>query len=314
MKRTFIATLCALVCSFMLIIPAYATDGSALKTELKVKFPYVGTQFEVHKVATVNSAEQFEKTEAFRNCPVDLGKPQSGLATAQASVVESYVHLWEIEPTVSCAVESTGYAVFTGLDSGLYLVISNYITSDGSTYRAQPLLICLPVNSEQNNSLIYDVTISPKPVVVPPSSENTISQKVLKIWDHKTNETNQPTYVIVHLLCDGKLYDTQFLNNTNQWGYEWNHLEPNHVWSIVEEPVENYSVSVENGGITFVITNTWSPKESPTPTPSPSPSAPTTPTLPQTGMNWWLVTAFAAAGIILFTIGWLVYRRDEDET
>lgn len=75
---------------------------------------------------------------------------------------------------------------------------------------------------------------------------------------------------------------------------------------------EGYTVSISREGITFVITNTLKPSEEPAPTPQPSsPPTPGEPTLPQTGVLWWLVPLLAILGALLLLLGWGLRRRDE---
>ena len=148
----------------------------------------------------------------------------------------------------------------------------------------------------------------------------------------------------MQLLKDGEIYQTVTLNAANRWCWIWPELDSQSQWLVVEKEVTNYTASVRQEGITFVLTNTYEePQPTPTPTPSPTPTptltptgsvsptptptvspsptptptvspAPTktpVPTLPQTGQLWWPVPVLVWAGLVLIILG-LVRRRSDD--
>ena len=82
---------------------------------------------------------------------------------------------------------------------------------------------------------------------------------MLKVWDDKGNETERPREIIVQLLKDGKVYDTVTLNKDNNWRYTWASLDDRYEWLVTEKEPSGYTVKTELRGITFVITNTYSP-------------------------------------------------------
>lgn len=319
MKRRLPSVVYMLIFVFILALPVCASEIDASgKTDLQIHFPHHGTPFELYRVATADSNGTYKATAAFRNLPVDLSSGQ-----ADASVLESYVRLWELEPTVSNAVGWGDYANFEQLDEGLYLIISRHITTQGTTFKAQPLLIALPVYDPDDNTTIRQFSISPKVIMIPPHTDDFISQKVMKVWKHQDDSNPVPDEVTIHLLCDGKVYDTQVLNDGNNWTYRWDNLEPDHMWSVAEEPVKDYLVSVMKSGITFVVTNTYHASAKPTePTDPTDPTTPNptdppsdgggTPSLPQTGVLWWPVPILTMSGLVFFVAGWQLRRREED--
>lgn len=331
MKRKLTALFGLAVLLLMLVLPVYATNTPDTETEppepviiLRVDFPHIGTQFSLHRVATLDSEGNCVPSGDFGSCPVDwenvLDNPSE-----YAAMLESYVHLWALDPLVTSGVGWGGSAYFQDVETGLYLITSGRITTQGSTYCAQPLLVPFVV---PNDTQVYELVVSPKSIVVPPYSDETITQKVIKVWDDPDSGEKHPDSVTVYLICDGELYDTQVLSKTNNWVYSWDNLEINHSWSVAEEPVENYAMSVEKTGNTFVITNTRTEEDEPPTTPSTSTTptddtTPTTPTetkpsdstskLPQTGVLWWPVILFAAAGMIIFLTGWIISRGEKPD-
>ena len=105
-----------------------------------------------------------------------------------------------------------------------------------------------------------------------------------------------------------------------------------HSWTVSEQVTGRYTVSLEQGGNTFRITNTYNPPETPpdtpetpetpgTPdTPSETPGLPSIPEvlgavrdnlpavlgarrLPQTGQLWWPLPVLVIVGILLIVRG-----------
>ena len=81
-----------------------------------------------------------------------------------------------------------------------------------------------------------------------------------KVWDDGDNE-NRPESVTVHLLRDGKFYDSRKdaeveLNADNQWTYTWSKLDDDYRWSVEEVDVpDGYTVDYEKDGNTIHVIN-----------------------------------------------------------
>ena len=190
------------------------------------------------------------------------------------------------------------------------MVLGERHTQDGYRYDATPFMVMLPSLDKENNVWSYDVAVSPKfdRSEIPGSSgDDTITRKVLKVWEDKGQEKDRPEEVIVQLLRDGKVFDTVTLNAANNWRYTWTALDNGYSWTVVEKETDNYTVEVTQEGITFVVKNTHNediPDE---------PTTPTKPTLPQTGQLWWPVPVLIAAGLLFVVIGLLRRRGAADE-
>lgn len=190
------------------------------------------------------------------------------------------------------------------------MVLGERHTQDGYRYDATPFMVMLPSLDKENNVWSYDVAVSPKfdRSKIPGSSgDDTITRKVLKVWEDKGQEKDRPEEVIVQLLRDGKVFDTVTLNAANNWRYTWTALDNGYSWTVVEKETDNYTVEVTQEGITFVVKNTHNediPDE---------PTTPTKPTLPQTGQLWWPVPVLIAAGLLFVVIGLLRCRGAADE-
>ena len=138
------------------------------------------------------------------------------------------------------------------------------------------------------------------------TEEETI--KVLKVWEDGLGE-NRPREVTVHLLQDGRIIDTVTLSEENRWSHTWHGLPEGPSYSVAEEVVGGYSVTIRRYGITFVVTNTAMDGGEEPPTP-PRPFDPDE-TIPETGQNWGYVLMLTAAGLLMLVIGLYVRRGDD---
>lgn len=92
-----------------------------------------------------------------------------------------------------------------------------------------------------------------------PPSKDDAEMRVLKVWEDDNDAAGvRPDSVTVDLLGDGEIYDTVELSAGSNWRHTWTGLDKDTDWEVVEREMANYTVSVTNGGVTSVITNTYS--------------------------------------------------------
>lgn len=317
-KKTLLWCLILVMLASILPMQAIAVEPRA---SLTVDFPYMGAQFALYYIGSFSPQGDFEPVEALADCPVDLNDAASNPGFAQARTLEAYVHLLGVSPCASASVGSSGKINFLDLSSGLYLLLAQPIKSGASTYHVQPLLLRLPMTDPQSGSLSYSVTLTPKYSAESEPLIPSLSLKVLKIWDDEGAREYRPSSITVYLLCDGQIYDTVILTAADNWRYRWDALPANHSWTVAEQPIEGYTLTLEQSGITFTLTNTYQEESVPVFSPQPDEPAPTAPpperpsgpTLPQTGSLWWPVPLLALAGMILLALGRLIRRRKDDE-
>ena len=94
------------------------------------------------------------------------------------------------------------------------------------------------------------------------------------------------------------------LNEQNNWRHTWEQLPADHEWLVAEDPVPDYSTSIELEGITFTVKNSNTRINPPAPPTPPTPE----PQLPRTGLYWWPVLVLAVAGLLFLTAGFLRRR------
>lgn len=287
---------------------SYGKDGTAVS----------GAKFDIYKVADVNAYAEMTLTKRFAEYPIQFdGLDQSGW-DGLATTLKGYVWADGLASDASGTTDTAGI-MKTTVKPGLYLVLGSRQTLGETVYTATPFMVFLPEMNESQNAWDYEVTAYPKYSSEPvPPAEEKVSRKVLKIWDDKKKKEKRPEAITIHLLCDGKEYDTVKLTEKNDWRYTWENLEKNHDWLVTEDRVDDYTQEISQEGTTFTVKNTikssenkkgHSGKTDTTDTPAKTVKSADT-KLPQTGLLWWPVFPLLAAGLLFIVIG-LVRRRNE---
>lgn len=341
MKRTWLrGALLALAAALLLPFAAYAAEPIVLtrEVELTVRYqdgtgPLDGARFDLYRVADVSENGEFTLTGDFAGCPVELEGLDSSLWQALANTLAGYAAWSGAAPLDSGVTDQRGLLAFPTsggkLFPGLYLVVGQRHTVGNYTYTPKPFLVCLPNREGDSQQWDYRVEAEPKfdREETPPEG-GTVRRRVLKAWRDGEDGTARPQSVTVLLLRDGVVHDTVILSEANGWRYTWEELEADHTWTVVELPVEGYTVSVTQEGITFVVVNTHDGPDTPAHPDSPhtpddpdtpntpegpdTPNTPDGPRLPQTGMLWWPVPVLLAAGLLLLVLGRLRRRGAGD--
>lgn len=349
-----------LLCILMtgMLLPSTAFAAGDIDTEKAISLtilyqdasvPLAGAQFAAYRVAAVDRYGELTLTETFEKYKVDYrldfdirGRKDEDwrtLASTLAAYVERDAAAGKIKPASSGRTDADGRLTLRPENSegkplqGLYLILGERHEQNGKYYDASPFLVLLPSLNRNTNTWEYTVNAEPKH-----SSEDgwsypqATSRKVIKVWKDSDAKLQRPQRITVQLLRDGEVYSTAELNAQNNWQYSWDGLEAYRRWTIVEAVPKDYTVSVTQEGITFVVTNTYReesedpndpPSDPGTPTDPDSPpdtekptnpDSPDTEKLPQTGQLWWPVPVLTAAGLLLIVIGLLRARGSDNET
>ena len=301
-----------------------------------------GVRFDLYKVAEVSETGRItDLTEKF----APYGDSVTGLKKLEEqenqdnwmALAETLKNCLKPEttPDESGETDTEGNLVFSDLTPGLYLVIGFRQTVGDYIYTVSPFMTFLPALDYENNvwEYTYDAVVAPKasrqpvplppppPPSPPPGDKETLTRKVLKVWQDDDNAYERPQEITVSLLENGSVYDTVTLNAGNNWRHTWTELSADSEWTLTEIPVENYTMQIEQDGVTFVVKNTYNPPEEEFEEEE-TPQGDYTPEeefeeevplayLPQTGVLWWPVPLMLCLGIILLTVGTLCRRRDE---
>ena len=151
--------------------------------------------------------------------------------------------------------------------------------------------------------------------MIPPKKPDAdIQFKVLKLWKGDEGFEGRPTSIEVELFRDGSIFETVVLSEENNWAYSWTADDDGSSWSVVERNIpEGYSVTLEERGTAFVLTNTLIP---------PDPENPEDPEIPpvvppKTGdtsnIHLYAVLMFAS-GSMLIILGITGKRTDHENT
>ena len=317
-KRTLVL-LAAVLCLLTSVAQAAGSIDLTRKPTLTLtyrdgKTALSGAKFSIYRVADADETGELTVRSEFDEFDLDIRGKNDRLWREMAQTLESYVLRRELTPADSGKTDKTGMLTFPTqgktLAAGLYLVIGERHTQGGNGYDAEPFFVLLPTQDLENNEWVYDVSANVKFGKTPvPDDGDTVTRKVLKVWDDDGAEDSRPQEITVELHRNGKEYDTVKLSEKNNWRYTWLDLDADARWSVTEKTVSGYTVSITREGITFVVTNTKKPDRTDTPdTPvkpsNPSkPSSPAKPTLPQTGAVWWHVEALALSGLVFLILG-----------
>lgn len=249
----------------------------------------IGGTLVLHKVGdaqAVNSNLAFSLTGDFSGSGVSLTDPNaSGLAQMLADYAE--------ENTLqghSVQADTQGFAAFSGLSAGLYLVMQTEAVEGYLT--VAPFLVSLPMYSGESGSWIYSVDAAPK---VQRPSRDPVSVTVVKKW--LDNNKKRPDSLSVSLLQEGEIVDTVVITAKDGWKYTWNDLNAYYSWRVEEVVPEGYKAEYSVYKNTTTITNkaSW--------------YVPPADVLIQTGQLNWPVPVLTCAGLFLLLVGCILLRR-----
>lgn len=307
--RLSAALLCLLLVVSLLSTTAlaYGRIDTGKETSLTISYKDDGVTFQLYQVATVSDTAHFTLTGKFADYPWLQTMVDTGDWDVLIPNLNAIVDRDNVQPLQKGATKN-GVLTFSGLDTGLYLVL-------GQSYwrgTPEPFLVSLP-DLDDADQWQYHVTVYPKTDEWPPNEQKT-SITVKKTWLDDGHNDQRPQSITAALYMDGKLYDTVTLPHNNKWQYTWANLPTGHSWTVAELNVpKGYQDGYSRDGNTLYIVNTY--EETPE-TPG-TPDIPTNPTrpgggsnvLPQTGLLWWPIPLLTIGGILLFLIGWIKCKK-----
>lgn len=253
---------------------------------------FPGINVKIYRVAEAFADGTFELIAPFSAYPVNIhGITSQKEWQDTASALVSFITNDEISATRTQPTDEAGTAVFTQLQTGLYLVAGAVAQNDSGTYIFNDFMVYLPT-PQQEGGFLYDAEAKPKCSQFTPSDH----YSVLKLWKDAGNEQERPESVTVDILKDGVRQQTVTLSPENNWSYSWTVPDRQGVWTVAERNVpRGYQVTVSANETVFVITNTHS-----------------TPTPPQTGHQfplWLVVSALCISGFSLLLLGMYSMRK-----
>ena len=328
MKRRFLI-LAAVLC--LLSTSVQAVGSIDLTADLTLTLRYTagetalyGAGFSLYKIADAEETGELSACDAFEGFDLEIRGKNDARWRALAATLESYILREDLAPLDHGTTGKDGTLCFPArektLRAGLYLVLGERHRQGGYFYDAEPFLVMLPMQDLEENVWNYNVTANVKfDKTKIPQTPETVTRKVLKVWDDDGAEDVRPKKITVELLKDGRIYDTVTLSRENHWRYTWEDLDAESRWSVYEQTPEGYRASITREGITFVVTNT---RKTETPKPPQKPNITAKPPqkpnitakppqkmLPQTGALWWPVGALSALGLTALCVGEVKRKR-----
>lgn len=269
MKRILYFVFLTLLCCFLPMTLFADSDFM----NLVVNCPVSNMQVSLYRVAD----ENYNLVDAFSHYSIDLKQDVQGAANA----LENRILMDGIEADASNSSDSSYKASFTGLESGIYLVVGKEVFQDGVFYMPQVSLVSL--SGDLSVDLKYEMSDKPSRI------------HVLKVWK-KDNKKSRPKSIEVCLLrSDGIVVDKVILNSDNQWTYTWDNLSTSYTYSVMETSVPSgYKESCTREKDTIVLTNTGNFMDK---------VKKKDEVLPNSGQLWWPVPVLLFVGLVLFGLG-----------
>lgn len=269
MKRIVCFVFLTLLCCFLPMTLFADSDFM----NLDVNCPVSNMQVSLYRVAD----ENYNLVDSFSRYSIDLKQDVQGAANA----LENRILMDGIEADTCVTSDSVGNASFTGLESGIYLVVGKEVFQDGVFYMPQVSLVSL--SGDLSVDLKYEMSDKPSRI------------HVLKVWK-KDNKKSRPKSIEVCLLrSDGIVVDKVILNSDNQWSTTWNNLSTLYTYRVMETSVPSgYKESCTREKDTIVLTNTGNFTDK---------VEKKDEVLPNSGQLWWPVPVLLFVGLVLFGLG-----------
>lgn len=253
------AMLCPLVCEAVSVDPNQS--GSITLHYKHEDEPLSEIHIKLWKAGDVDENGNFSLCEPFTNYSVDITNMKDSSDWNQAaSALAGYAQSDSLNPDSEGTSDENGKFSFSGIKPGLYLIASENKETADKLYRADPFLISVP-SEDDNNKPLYDLDVYPKTDMKYLGGETDVIHTVIKKWE---GTDSYPESVVIQVLKDSEVYTTQTLNAENDWKYEWTWPEDGSEWKVAEKDVpDGYTVAVKEEDDTFTVTNTKKAVEDP---------------------------------------------------
>ena len=241
---------------------------------LTVTCPVSNMQVSLYRVAD----ENYNLVDSFSQYSIDLKQDVQGAANA----LENRILMDGIEADASGFSDSLGNASFSGLESGIYLVVGKEVLQDGVFYMPQVSLVSL--SGDLSVDLKYETSEKPNRI------------HVLKVWKRDSKKSRPKSIEVCLLRSDGIVVDRVVLNSDNQWSTTWDNLSTLYTYRVMETSVPSgYKESCSREKDTIILTNTGNYTDKVEDKKDEE--------LPNSGQLWWPVPVLLFVGLVLFGLG-----------
>jgi hypothetical protein len=323
MAKRRMAVVLFLICFCFWLNPCYAMAASTTNASqpidieqectLTLSYSCDGTAFEnvavkLYKIADVSADFQYTLTSIFAPSGLVLNGVQTvGEWNVIRSTLEAQIFADKIEPDRMAKTDSSGQVCFDTLKSGLYLAIVGSVKQGDLTCLFDSALVALP-GLNTDGVWQYQVSVVSKSEIIPPSdTDKYVQLKVVKLWKGDEGRKSRPKNVDVEIFRDGISYKKVVLSQENNWSYNWSSKDDGANWTIIERDVPSgYTMTVEKRENSFVLTNTFVPK---------NPDGPHD--IPQTGDTsniMFYVVLMIVSGSMLIILGIIGKRNTHEQS
>lgn len=240
---------------------------------LTVTCPVSNMQVSLYRVAD----ENYNLVDSFSHYSIDLKQDVQGAANA----LENRILMDGIEADACVTSDSLSTANFTGLTTGIYLVVGKEVFQDGVFYMPQVSLVSL--SGDLSVDLKYETSDNPSRI------------HVLKVWKRDSKKSRPKSIEVCLLRSDGIVVDRVVLNSDNQWSTTWDNLSTLYTYRVMETSVPSgYKESCTREKDTIILTNTGNYTDKVDKKDE---------ELPNSGQLWWPVPVLLFVGLVLFGLG-----------
>ena len=269
MKRIVCFVFLSLLCCFLPMTLFAKSDFM----NLTVTCPVSNMQVSLYRVAD----ENYNLVDSFSHYSIDLKQDVQGAANA----LENRILMDGIEADASVTSDSLSTANFTGLTTGIYLVVGKEVFQDGVFYMPQVSLVSL--SGDLSVDLKYETSDKPSRI------------HVLKVWKRDSKKSRPKSIEVCLLRSDGIVVDRVVLNSDNQWSTTWDNLSTLYTYRVMETSVPSgYKESCTREKDTIILTNTGNYTDKVDKKDE---------ELPNSGQLWWPVPVLLFVGLVLFGLG-----------
>lgn len=272
--------LCLMPCSALAASTADASEPILTSNlcALSIVYRCDGTAFskqtvKLYKIADVSADFQYTLAPSFAATGLVLNGIQTiGEWNVIRSTLEAHILANDILPMMVNVTDSLGQTGFSQLKPGLYLTSAVRASQGNVTYFFDSALIALP-GLDADGLWQYGVTVTPKSEISKPQPspgpgpspepKPEIALKVLKLWKNDDGR-NRPQSIEAEIFRDSVSCQIVTLSEENHWSYSWSAKDDGARWTVVERNVpEGYTMTLEERGTTFLLTNTLRPETPP---------------------------------------------------
>ena len=222
---------------------------------------FSGIEVKLYRVAEVSEDFKYSLTQTFKASGLILdGIRTAGEWNVVRTTLETHILAYNILPEFTSVTNADGQAKFETLKTGMYLATVSQIEANDMYYLFDSALIAVP-GLGSDGCWQYQVSVNAKGEALPPIGPDEKTEfRVLKLWRGDEDRNDRPKSIEVEIFCNGNSYKTVILSEENHWAYSWSANNDGSKWTVVERNVpQGYTMTVEERGSSFVLTNTWTP-------------------------------------------------------